>query len=881
MLLVYFLFRFSILTVIVWAIQSFVYMGVLKKMGEDIKWAIIPFLAEWKISHRIFKSMKTFYYPAILTLICLAYRFYISPLGTEPQSYVQMGLFIYAGAAALIYGTFLTIFYWRLAKCFGKNIPFRIGTVLFPFIFLFIIGRDKSEFTQPVFTYKQRSKLQWWIYNIASALCFFVIAGGAIIGASLLLMQTLPPRFIVQSVSNDFYNRTKDIKVTKKVVTRKDTMGADYASLKDMPTSREKYYLNNDKAENVVVMQYIIGSNLESQMGFASDNILGEIDATKAGDNLTFVVQAGGSDRWFTQGIDDRTVGRYTIKNGTLKKEMDLDPTTCMSTPESLSSFIKWAKKNHPADRYVLVLWDHGGGFVGGYGQDSLNARERTEENRAGTILTNEVVEAIKDAGVNFDIIGFDACLMQDIETAYNLEPYADYLLASEEVENGFGWCYEPGFSLFAKDPTTPSEEFGKVMVSSFDEYNRANNNEKRDPSSTLSFVDLTRIKPAYEQLMEYYDVQKEAILGDPQDYTDIAISADKAYAFTDKLQIDLIGYLNLLNKADYDETIGTSQQKKDLIKAVRAAVVCHNKDSRKGIHGMALSFPYANMDNYYTDTYNQYRAFEMSKPEDFYNDFFSIMAAQKMEETAEDTQGFNLMPAKDYTKEKWYKKGFEDYVPKESVDHIKLNKTDNGYTLDLQEDIRRIVVDQEEAVFLKDGKNYLSLGATSMGEKDKDGNLLLKTDGKWFQINNVVIPYTEEEQAETDDGTIYKARVKALLNDTDRITLSIEWDPVKEGDTELKNGRITGYVQDDNLLGFMEKGEKTLQSGDKLQFVFDIYNEKGELKNTKASGPAIRVRSQGRLKVEKKATDGDLRYRLQAIDSFQRAFQSELIKAK
>ncbi len=47
----------------------------------------------------------------------------------------------------------------------------------------------------------------------------------------------------------------------------------------------------------------------------------------------------------------------------------------------------------------------------------------------------SQIGNALSDSGIKFDIVGFDACLMGTIETAYMLEPYADYLVASEEYE--------------------------------------------------------------------------------------------------------------------------------------------------------------------------------------------------------------------------------------------------------------------------------------------------------------------------------------------------------------------------------------------------------------------------------------------------------------
>ena len=36
-----------------------------------------------------------------------------------------------------------------------------------------------------------------------------------------------------------------------------------------------------------------------------------------------------------------------------------------MGAPQSLVEFVKWARQNYPAERYCLVLWDHGGGWKG------------------------------------------------------------------------------------------------------------------------------------------------------------------------------------------------------------------------------------------------------------------------------------------------------------------------------------------------------------------------------------------------------------------------------------------------------------------------------------------------------------------------------------
>ena len=179
-------------------------------------------------------------------------------------------------------------------------------------------------------------------------------------------------------------------------------------------------------------------------------------------------MQAGAAERMFTSGMEDGSYARYTINDGKIEKVLDLDPSTCMVEKESLADFIRWTKENYPADRYMLVFWDHGGGLTYGYGQEQINRRE----DKGRLMPCSDLVEAVKEGGVQFDLIGFDTCLMQDIDLAYSLEPYADYFLASEESESGYGWNYTPGFSELAKNPGISTEDFGTFMISGFDPYN-------------------------------------------------------------------------------------------------------------------------------------------------------------------------------------------------------------------------------------------------------------------------------------------------------------------------------------------------------------------------------------------------------------------------
>ena len=83
----------------------------------------------------------------------------------------------------------------------------------------------------------------------------------------------------------------------------------------------------------------------------------------------------------------------------------------------------------------MLLLWDHGGGSVGGVCFDEVYYNDSLD--------LNELGEGLSMAEEPFELIGFDACLMATLETAETASPYAKYMVASEEIVPGRGWSYD------------------------------------------------------------------------------------------------------------------------------------------------------------------------------------------------------------------------------------------------------------------------------------------------------------------------------------------------------------------------------------------------------------------------------------------------------
>jgi hypothetical protein len=104
-------------------------------------------------------------------------------------------------------------------------------------------------------------------------------------------------------------------------------------------------------------------------------------------------------------------------------------------------------------------------------------------------LFNADISGALKDStGNNFvDVIGFDACLMSMVETAYQMKDVARFMLGSEELEPGAGWNYEALLKGLG--------DSGKGLVDTVDMVREAYAQDYSETHATLDFVDLSQVQ--------------------------------------------------------------------------------------------------------------------------------------------------------------------------------------------------------------------------------------------------------------------------------------------------------------------------------------------------------------------------------------------------
>ena len=231
--------------------------------------------------------------------------------------------------------------------------------------------------------------------------------------------------------------------------------------------------------DSVTVMVYMIGSDLESQSGMATADLNEMLYAGINNKNVNVFVQTGGAKRWKNSVMNAKKIQRWTISGKGIGL-LEENKSTSMTDEEQLADFIQYCTKKAPADRNILIFWDHGGGSVSGYGHDELYPND--------TMNIGEIARALKTCGKKFDFIGFDTCLMATLETAIAIEPYADYMIASEESEPGTGWYYTNWMKMLSDNSSTNTLNLGRQIC---DDFTTKNAMYAGTLGTTLSVTDL------------------------------------------------------------------------------------------------------------------------------------------------------------------------------------------------------------------------------------------------------------------------------------------------------------------------------------------------------------------------------------------------------
>jgi hypothetical protein len=204
-----------------------------------------------------------------------------------------------------------------------------------------------------------------------------------------------------------------------------------------------------------------------------------------------------------------------------------------MTNPGTLQAFVAWAKQNYPANRYLLVLWNHGGGYTGLI-QDETTAG-------SGLMSVEDLKTALTAAGP-VDVVDFDMCLMAGYETLVKLQGLAGFAVFSEEVVPGEGNPYTPIINGLQANPTADGRAVASLIVNQFHAAYVAANDKS---STTHSAYDLTGFAAFDQALGTFATALTNAI---PAEAANIAAAAAASQKYSISELTDVVNFLDSLD---------------------------------------------------------------------------------------------------------------------------------------------------------------------------------------------------------------------------------------------------------------------------------------------------------------------------------------------
>ncbi len=162
------------------------------------------------------------------------------------------------------------------------------------------------------------------------------------------------------------------------------------------------------------------------------------------------------------------------VKNGeeVLMKDKNAD----MGSYKRVVDFVRWAKSTFPAKKYILVLWNHGLGWIdpklsqhtAGTGTSSKGIL--FDDDTKNYVRTREMREMFKEMGW-VDVVVFNACLMQMAEVNYEIKDYTSLIIGSEETMLAYGFDYERFIRFLNSNPSFSSKLMADFFIDWYKEF--------------------------------------------------------------------------------------------------------------------------------------------------------------------------------------------------------------------------------------------------------------------------------------------------------------------------------------------------------------------------------------------------------------------------
>lgn len=593
------------------------------------------------------------------------------------------------------------------------------------------------------------------------------------------------------------------------------------------------------------LMIYLCGTDLETDDGSCSDDILEMIEAELSADGpITVLLETGGTRAWQLSGMNAGENQRWLVGDGGLTPQGAF-PRRDMADAQTLADFISWGAAAYPADRYGLILWNHGGGSARGVCTDEFSGNYLT---------TQDIHAALSDVqrthgDFRLDLVAFDACLMATYEMASHLAPFADYMVASEEVVPGYGFDYTGFLRALSRDPSMDTLSLARQVIDTCMDTTLAYDPDDYLTFSVLDLRQMDALIAALEDIGEGLAIALETGGLQTISRRRHMMRSFGEYAADGSDMVDMRHFIQT-----YADIAGA-----DAGRALRAldAVVVYNeytRDKLDNISGLSVLMPlltasdfdeyswyydplslyprYSSFLHAYTKALNEgSHAFSTAFVRQstglaaaFLEDAYEAAEHDAASESAQSGQGFVPVPREDAPAAGFVEipsTGSETY----DEDAALADADIFTYTLTLSPDDLAHLAYVEGNLMIDisddDMEAYIDLGYLRNNEVDwETGVVTSRFDGTWPMLAGQLVHMTDQIVTERTRRSLIDARV----NDLDGYLLVVF-------DEQRPGGEVIGYTEGYGENGMPARGYTKLSPGDVIvpQYYLYYYDEDGE----------------------------------------------------
>ncbi len=544
------------------------------------------------------------------------------------------------------------------------------------------------------------------------------------------------------------------------------------------------------------------GEEGEAELPASGTEDLKELFQVQLPENIRFVIQTGGALTWNNHYTDSNRSQRF-VYDSTGFHEVENNAVQNMGNPDTLKGFLRFCEENYQADHKILLFWNHGAGAFG-YATDEIFNHD--------TLTLKEMQSALSEvyaarSAVPFELIGFDACLMASLEVANYLADYGRYLVASEELEPGFGWDYSKWVADFAANTATNGARIGRSIVDGSIKASVENSKKMGyDFDITLSVTDLSQVPALYASYEEFAKEALRASIEQPQYLAFLGQKANRSMRYAQEQH----NTFNTLDLGDFMDRVEDFFP--DTVKAVKsqlkkASIYQRNSTYVQSSQGLSVYFPTKIEDlagfqfflNYIGDISD-------SKPINaLYHYKIGAFLNEKYQKYADENA---LGTAKAI---------HTDILADLAAAEIKIE--DTLASIQLSKEQMDLIQETSFALASQDSKtgNITYYGFDYLVEKDAQNKVFSNVDAKWFGLGKELLSVKVLDYSDT-----YIKYCAPVLYQKEKAVLVFVYDLQKN---EIN---VLGLRKESQSIGVIDRNLIPLKKGEKITPVYEMLTGNG-----------------------------------------------------